>query len=152
MQMEWFSEFLGNVLSAPISSTAVQMLVAFVSGGYITAWLGERWQRRRETRAVIHSNTAQLIRVYQRYTRLLRQDANKRSDQELDFLHADFLAEIKILKIDNRFKTEAEEMRVLAQRMANVRQGQSPQGTEKQKLNAVGRDFQLLLDRVLDKI
>lgn len=134
------------------SATALQLVLAFLAGGYITSWMTERWQRRRDTRAGRLQRLEQLVRVYQRYTRLLRQLPSKRREGDLDFLHADYLAEIRILEFDRQFKAEAEELRKLAQRMANVRSGQSAEGQEKSDLNKVSRDFSLLLDKLADKI
>lgn len=150
--MENAIEFLKSMLPDSTTGIGFQLLIAFLAGGYLTTALSERWQRRRDTKSLLLSNTAQLVRVYQRYTRLMRQKEDQRSVQELDFLHADFLAEIKILQFDQRFNKEAEELRVITQKLANIRAGQSPEGTEKSKLNNIGQDFTMLLEKILAKI
>jgi len=146
LQFAW--QYIFDAIS---SNTIWQIVIAFIGGGYVASWMSERWQRKRDANTLLRANTAKLVRIYQRYTRLLRQDPVKRSEQELDFLHADFLAEIKIMQFESQFKGSADKMRVLAQRLANVRNGQSAAGTEKSKLNQVGRDFDILLKEILAK-
>ena len=149
--METVQEYLLEIWGVFSSNNIWQLLVAFIGGGYVTTWMNEHWQKKRDAKALVRANTANIVHGYQRYTRLLRQEPDKRSTQELDFLHADFLAEIRILQFDARFKNEAEQMRILAQKMVNIRQGQSPPNTEKKKLNEIGRDFDIVLRNILAK-
>ena len=117
------------------SAYAFQLLLAFIAGGYITSLMNERWQRRREYNALMQQRMADLVRAYQRYVRLLRQQSDKRSEADLDFAHSAFMSEIRIMGFDRRFVDENQKLRQLAQRMANIRAGQVPDGQLKPKLN-----------------
>lgn len=52
---------------------AINLLAAFIGGGYVTTLLTEKWSRKRAHQALIVERTSRLLRTYQFYVRLLRQ-------------------------------------------------------------------------------
>lgn len=147
-------EFFESAFSAAafLFGPLLQIATAFIAGGVVATLMSEGLQRRRDRKIGRMNRVENLVRVYQRYRRLLRQASEKRSDQELDFLHADFCAEIKILKFERRFIPEGERLYKLAQQMANIHRGQSRPGDEGSKLNQTSKDFDAILTEILKKV
>ncbi|WP_321449299.1 hypothetical protein [uncultured Cohaesibacter sp.] len=140
-----------DLLNSMTRSEAIQLLAAVIAGGYLSLFLNEAFQRRRELKSNRRQRLEQIVQTFYRYGRLLRQKPELVSDADLDFLHADFCAQIKLLSYDVRFEEEAEALRILSQQMANIRNGQSRVGEEKKDMNAASRDFNNVLEQMLKK-
>lgn len=137
------------VASSPF---VVQFLLAVIGGGIISAYLTERWTRRRERQAILFEHLASLIRSYHVYVRALNRVHSERSSLELDQAHAAFYAEAKLLGLSENLKTESEELLAIADDFFVIRSNASEEKPEvEQDLKPIFERFANLLDRMKAK-
>ncbi|MCT4554331.1 MAG: hypothetical protein N4A53_06560 [Pelagimonas sp.] len=135
------------------ASLITQFILAVVGGGIISAYLTERWTRRRERNALFVDHLAQLIRSYHGYVRALNQPHSRRSAHELDQAHASLYAEAKLLGLSELLSTESEEFLQLADDMFKVRRNEAETKVEiEADLKPIFSRFGNTLDRVQEKL
>lgn len=131
----------------------LQLTLAVIGGGIISAYLTERWTRRRERQAIFFEHLASLIRSYHVYVRALNQVHSDRSSIDLDHAHATFYSEAKLLGLSETLKVESDELLVLADDLFSIRANASEVKPEvEQDLQPIFMRFAELLDRIKEKL
>uniref|UniRef100_UPI004047BF6D hypothetical protein n=1 Tax=Yoonia sp. TaxID=2212373 RepID=UPI004047BF6D len=128
---------------------AGQTILAFIGGGLFTAYLTERWSKKREYHSMMMDHTASLVRTYHLYVRLLRQSPEKRNEDALDNAHASFLSEIRILSFNPKLGPQTDALWKISQNFANLRTGDQTQEKVRAKLSTIYGAFNEILNQIV---
>lgn len=126
-----------------------QTILAFIGGGLFTAYLTEKWSKKREYHSMMMDHTSSLVRAYHQYVRLLRQSPDKRSEDAMDQAHASFLSEIRILSFNPKLTTQTDELWKISQTFANLRAHDQTQEQVRAKLTKAYVSFGDILTQII---
>lgn len=130
-----------------------QFLLAILGGGIISAYLTEKWTRRRERVSILIDHVSILIRNYHIYIRALNRSHSLRTSEELDQAHAAFYAEAKLLGLSSSLKVESEELINLADVLFSIRKSETEVKAEVEaELRPVFETFSNILDDIQQKL
>ena len=130
-----------------------QFLLAIVGGGIISAYLTEKWTRRRERAAILIDHVSTLIRNYHVYIRALNRPHSLRSREELDHAHAAFYAEAKLLGLSSKLEPESIQLINLADVLFGVRKSENEAKADVEaELQPVFESFSNVLDSIQAKL
>ena len=150
--MQYLLDFMSWVVNALLSQTGLQLIAAFVGGGYFSSFMAERWQRKRDRRALTHQNLCEFMRLYQRYARVLYERENHHSPDALDLMHADFISSIKILTLDPQMSDLYPQLLNTSKRMVNIRKGQVPEPKIRPTLNKIRDEIGQVITEINTRI
>lgn len=131
------------------TGAVIELVVAFIGGGIFTTLVTEYFSRKRQYNALMLDRTANLVKAYQLYVRLLRRPHENWPEEALDNAHATFVAEVKILGFNSDLKKVSEELSKIARRMVNIRTDAKDEDKKRAALSKIYKDFDDQLQLIL---
>jgi len=132
---------------------ALQLILAIVGGGIVSAIVTERWTRKRESHAIMLEHMATLIRSYHFYVRQLNSVPEDRESRTLDEAHAAFYAEARLLGLAQDLKAESERLIGVANSLFGIRKKTDLTKPEvEQALEPIFHEFGQTLESLQSKL